>query len=148
MPGSIGRYFVHLRCHRPLRAEAAPQSDHRYQIPGEAGFEEIRQQVGDASDLLVSAGEMTAVPDAAAVVLAAPVPAPAHACVDKFRRAVEYSGYTCGFTCLSEKKAHRCSAQQMQHLQAWQHAWPVPVSESVPQSDRAAVQAEGPFDCH
>lgn len=94
MPGSIGRYFVHLRCHRPLRAEAAPQSDHRYQIPGEAGFEEIRQQVGDASDLLVSAGEMTAVPDAAAVVLAAPVPAPAHSCVDRSHRAVEYSGYT------------------------------------------------------
>lgn len=94
MPGSIGRYFVHLRCHRPLRAEAAPQSDHRYQIPGEAGFEEIRQQAGDGLGLLGTVGETVVEVDAAAVALTAPVPAPAHSCVDRSHRAVEYSGYT------------------------------------------------------
>ena len=95
MLGSIGRYFVRLRCHRPLRAEAVPRSDHRYQIPGGAGFEEIRQLAGDGLGLLGSVVETVVEVDAAAAVaLTASVPAPAHACVDKSHRAVEYSGYT------------------------------------------------------
>ena len=94
MLGSIGRYFVRLRCHRPLRAEAVPQSDHRYQIPGGAGFEEIRQQAGDGLGLLGSVGETVVEVDAAAVALTASVPAPLHACVDKFHRVEGYSGYT------------------------------------------------------
>ena len=94
MLGSIGRYFVRLRCHRPLREEAVPRSDHRYQIPGGVDSGESRQQASDASGLLGSVVETVVEVDAAAVALTASVPAPAHACVDKFHRAVEYSGYT------------------------------------------------------